>query len=166
VGSKIEELEKQLEAERAKQLRVTFYSPGTFFCEQSSFEVEGRDLSKCAAMAKTDVTERYNAKPFGFRFEDGNGKKLSGMHYLTGRVITYDEVPDDAEHRIMRCNMRDPLQCVVVENTNSFRYTGEFAEKDVILDWDGAIVRRGDDADLVDYRRKFKERYDSGEFWS
>lgn len=158
MGSKIEELEKQLEEERAKQLRVTYYSPGTLFCEQSSYEIETRDLAACAARAKTDVTERYHAKPFGFRFEDGNGKKLSGMHYLTGKVLTYDDVPDDKEHSIMRSNMSSPDHCVVVENCNSFRFTGEFAEEDVVVDWEGNVIRRGDDADLVAFRADFKNR--------
>ena len=140
---KVKELEDQLEEAQKGQLFCNYYSPGTFFLEQSRFEVETMDdLAACAARAKVDVKERYNAKPFGFRFEDGNGKSLSGLYYLTGKVIRYDDVPDDKDHSIMRSNMNDPERCVVVENTNSFKHTSHFSEEDVVLDWDGNITRR------------------------
>lgn len=163
---KIKELERQLKEARSGQLFCTYYSPGTFLTETSRYEVETQeDLASCAQRAKVDIKERYNATPFGFRFTDGNGKSLSGMHYLTGKVIRFDEVPDDSEHGIMRDNMRGNNMAVVIENTNSYRFTGNFSEEDVIVDWAGNIVRRGNDADLMAYRAEFKkfrdEYYDS-----
>jgi hypothetical protein len=157
---KVKELEAQLKEVQKGQLFVTYYSPGTLFLEQSAFEVETRDLAACAARAKVDVKERYGAKPFAFRFTDGNGKSLSGLHYLTGKVIRYDDVPDDKEHSIMRSNMFNNEGCVVVENTNSFKHVSHFSEEDVIVDWDGNVTQRGNDPDLVVYRAEMKKRYD------
>ena len=157
---KVKELEDQLTEVRKGQLFVIYYSPGTFFLEQSSFEVETRDLAACAARAKTDVQERHGAKPFAFRFTDGNGECLSGLHYLTGKVLTRDDVPDDKEHSIMRSNMFDPDRCVVVENTNSYKHVSHFLEGDVVIDWEGNIVRRGDEDELVAFRAETKKQYD------
>lgn len=158
---KVKELEAQLEEAQKGQLFCTYYSPGTLFLEESRFEVETMDnLAACAVRAKEGVKERHGAKPFAFRFTDGNGKSLSGLYYLTGKVIRRDDVPDDKEHSIMRSNMDDPEQCVVVENTNSYKHVSHFSEEDVVLDWDGNIIQRGDDPDLVTYRAKFKKRYD------
>jgi len=156
----VEKLEAQLTEAKAKQLFCTYYSPGTFFLEQSSFEVETRDLAACAARAKADVVERYGARPFAFRFTDGNGKVLSGLYYLTGTVLRRDDVPDDGEHQTMRSNMTDPERCVAVENTNSFKHVSHFSEDDVVVDWDGNITRRGDEPDLVAYRARFKAEQD------
>ena len=155
---KIAALEAQLEKEKAKQLYVVYYSPGTLFAEQSRFKVEERDIAAAAGRAKVDVVERHNAKPFGFRFTDGNGELLSGMYYLTGKLVRYDEVPDDKEHSTMRSNMRCNDMPIAVENNNSWRYTGRFDEDDVIVDWDGNVVQRGDDPELVAYRAEFKRR--------
>jgi len=157
---KVKELEQQLEEAQKGQLFCTYYSPGTFFLEQSRFEVETRDLAACAARAKEGVKERHGAKPFAFRFTDGNDKSLSGLYYLTGKVIRRDDVPDDKDHSTMRFNMNDPERCVVVENINSFKHVSHFSEEDVVVDWDGNIIQRGDDPDLVAYRAEFKKCYD------
>jgi len=157
---KVKELEAQLEEAQKSQLFCTYYSPGTFFLEQSRFEIETRSVAACATRAKADVKERHGAKPFAFRFTDGNGKSLSGLHYLTGKVIRLDEVPDDKEHSIMRSNMFDPDRCVVVENTNSYKHVSHFSEGDVIVDWEGNVVRRGDEPELVAYRAEVKKQYD------
>lgn len=49
---------------------------------------------------------------------------------------------------------------VIIENTNSWRFTGPFGEKDVIVDENGEVIRRGDDADLVEYRAKMDKQKD------
>ncbi len=152
----VDRLEKELEEARSKELRVVFYSPGTFFPESSSFEIKERSISWAIDKAK-EIKERYDAKPHSFRFEDGNGKYLSGFHYLTGTLRTYDEVPDDKEHYMLRTNMLNNDIAVCVENRNSFRFTGNFYEEDCILDWDGNIVQRGNDENLMNYRDKFKK---------
>ena len=159
-ANKVKELEAQIKEVQKEQLFCTYYSPGTFFLEQSAFEVEGRDLVACAGRAKVDVKERHGAKPFAFRFTDGNGESLSGLYYLTGKVIRRDEVPDDKEHSIMRSNMFDPERCVVMENINSFKHVSHFSDEDVVLDWEGNVVRRGDEPALVSYRAEVKRQYD------
>jgi len=158
----VKELEAQLKEARKSQLFCNFLSPGTLFSEQRRIEIESRDLVKLAAYAKAGVVERHGAKPYGFRFEDGNGKALTGVHWLTGRVVRYDDVPDDKEHQLMRSNMCDPECCVVVENTNSYRFTGEFGEEDILIDWEGNVLCRGNDADIVAYRAAFRESLDAG----
>ena len=56
--------------------------------------------------------------------------------------------------------MFDPDRCVGVENTNSFKHVSHFSEDAVVVDWDGNIIRRGNDPDLVAYRKAFQKRYD------
>src|ERR1051326_1239145 len=152
---------------------AVFYSPGTFVCEESSRPVSEWSTRQAVAAAET-IRERYNAKPFGFRFRthlesppipDGRGGtmdvepkplKESGLHWLGGTLLLYDDVPDDKEHSILRSNMLCNDMPVVIEKRNSFRYTGQFGPDDVICGPSGEIVRRGDDSELKEYREKFK----------
>ncbi len=153
--NKIKNLESLLVAEKAKQLFVAFYSPGTFFCESSRKEVKSKDL-KDAVILATKISERHGARPFGFRFEDGNGKTLSGMYYITGRVFKRDDVPDTPENNILRSNMRSRPVCI--ENNNSWKYTGEFNKEDFVVDWNGNITDSGDKYE--NYRKKVQsEKY-------
>ena len=48
----------------------------------------------------------------------------------------------------------------IARNTNSYRFTSWFDAKDVILNWEGNIVRRRDDADLMEYRTVTKKKFD------
>ncbi len=152
---------------------VTFYSPGTFYPEQSTKPIGEYDTKEAVRMSK-EVLERYNAKPHSFRFTtyievedvpDGEGgfskvepKKVgeSCTYYLGGRVRTIDEVKIKAckEERILLSNMECNKEYVLIENTNSYRHTGFFYEKDCIVDDEGTIVRRGNDPDLMAIRNK------------
>jgi hypothetical protein len=150
---------------------VEFFSPGTFVSESSVRPLESWDIAAACEIAN-GIQERHNAKPYGFRFKtmltanpvpDGEGGTLavqprevakSGMHFLGGRLIRYEHVPDDKEHSILRSNMRSNNYPVVIENTNSWRFTGEFAEDAVIVDADGSILARGDDPELMEYRKR------------
>jgi hypothetical protein len=151
---------------------VEFYSPGTFFPEQSTKPISSWDTAEAVKLARS-VTERHNAKPHSFRFvtclvagpvPDGEGGTLSvepkevaksGLHFLGGRLLRYEEVPDDKEHNILRSNMRCNRMPVVIENTNSWRYTGAFDEDACIVDQEtGKVIRRGNDPDLMEYRRQ------------
>lgn len=146
---------------------VEFFSPGTFLSESSQRAIESWDTKTAATMA-TEITERYNAKPYGFKFftsiaaesiDDGEGGKLnvqpkeiarSGMYYLTGDLILFDDAPKGTLRSNMRCNHWP----ICIENKNSWRFTGTFGANDFIVDKEGNTVRRGNDADLVEYRAK------------
>ena len=79
---------------------VKFYSAGTFVAEESVKQVDSWDVDKAVAMSK-DITERYGAKPYGFRFitrgrtdKDLDSKIVaeSGMYFINGVVETLDEI--------------------------------------------------------------------------
>src|SRR5688572_23657281 len=106
-----------------KQHFVTFYSPGTFVAEMTTKPI-GEWSAALAARMASDVTERYNSKPYGFRFStsivadpvsDGAGGTLevrpkqiveSGMYHLGGELLTYDDVRarNDPKENILRSN--------------------------------------------------------------
>ncbi len=151
---------------------ATFYSPGTLFSESTSVEVAERD-PKLAVAELEKIVERYNAKPYAFTLEtrivrdpvpDGEGGTLdvvpktvddvTGLHLLGGTLETWHEVEarNDPRESIMRSNMRVNGMWIVCVNTNSFRLTIPFGERDVIVDATGAIVERGDDPKHVAYR--------------
>jgi len=154
-----------------KKHYVIFYSPGTFLSEESSKEISSWDTVEAVQLSK-DIQERYGAKPFGFRFttciahediDDGEGGKLkvesrevakSGIHYLGGSIITIQEVHErnDPSESILLRNMECSRQAVLVENRNSYRHTGFFYEDDCIVNDMGAIIRRGNDEDLMALR--------------
>ena len=43
---------------------------------------------------------------------------------------------------------------VVIENCNSWRFTGAFHDDEVICDADGSVIRSASDADLASYSAK------------
>lgn len=156
---------------------VTFYSPGTLFSESTTKQIESWDPSLAVKLAD-DVLERYDAKPYGFRFEtrvvvpdvpDGQGGFLkvetrlvneSGTYFLGGKLETLDEVEgrNDPKESILRYNMRCDAGCIVCVNTNSFRHTQVFGENDFVIDAMGVIVERGNDPARIAYRAEVKSR--------
>ncbi len=151
--------------------QVTFYSPGTFVSESSSYDIESWDTVKAVELAEK-VVERYGAKPYGFVFEtlivakdvpDGEGGTLrvepklyerSGIHFLGGKLETYDDVVarNNKDEDILRSNMKYNDNWIICINTNSYRSTLPFTEKDVIVDAAGKIVERGDTSERIGYR--------------
>jgi len=120
---------------------VDFLSPGTFVSEESSAPIEDWDTHKAAQMA-THILERYGARPYAFRFRtmltrdplpDGEGglfqvqpKEVakSGLHFICGEVIRYDDIPDDDKaRRILKANMRNTDCALAVETRNGYRHT-------------------------------------------
>lgn len=150
---------------------VRFFSPGTMFSEESCRPIDSWNIAAAVEMAN-GIKERHAAKPYGFKFvtmlehdpiPDGRGgtfavepKQLreSAMHHFGGKILRYDDVPDDQEHSILRGNMRCNDMPLVIENRNSWRHTGEFKADDVVVEADGSISRRGSDPDLKEYREK------------
>lgn len=96
---------------------VTFFSPGTFFSEETTKEISEWDVDLAMKMAR-DICERYNAKPYGFKFytrerneNDFDSKEInqSGLFYLGGKVFTLKELEDknDPEDEILIRNMKE-----------------------------------------------------------
>ncbi len=123
---------------------VTFYSPGTIVAETTENPIDAWDVDTAVEMART-VTERYEAKPYGFRFttrtrgEDDLDSKVSAtspLHYLGGRVETLEEVEarDDPDEQILRSNMRCNGYDRIIVNDNSWRWTQPLKPEDIVLD--------------------------------
>lgn len=122
---------------------VEFLSPGTFVSESTTKEIDTWDISVAKKMA-SNIVERYNAKPYGFRFITRSRKdheldseitKTSGIHYLGGNVLTLAQVkarnnPKDA---ILISNMECNGYDKVIENSNSFLITLPFRDKDMVV---------------------------------
>lgn len=123
---------------------VTFYSPGTFVAEDTSRRISSWDTDEAVRMAG-EIVERYNARPYGFRFTtrargpsdlDSAVVATSGMYFLGGKVETLAEVEarNDPSEDILRGNMRGNGYARVVVNTNSWKWTQPLEDGDVVLD--------------------------------
>lgn len=124
---------------------VTFFSPGTFVSETSEKPIEAWDVEAAKALA-VDIHERHNARPYGFRFTtrsrgdddlDSRVTATSPLYYLGGTIRTLEDVERDdrPEEKILRSNMRNNDIKRVVENNNSWRFTGPLNDDDVVLDF-------------------------------
>ena len=124
---------------------VTFYSPGTFFAEQTTHPIDSWDVEKAKKMARK-IVERYNATPYGFSFStrergekdlDSKVSKRSGMYYLGGKVETLAQVKKRAtqDDRILISNMEGNGWNRIITNDNSWRVTQPLRNGDVVLDW-------------------------------
>lgn len=93
-----------------------------------------------------EITERYNAKPYGFRFTtrtreefdfDSKVTATSNMYYLGGDIRTVEDVEtaNDPDERILLQNMRGNGYKAVVTNCNSWKWTQPLQEGDVVLDY-------------------------------
>lgn len=123
---------------------VTFYSPGTFVSEETTKPIDSWDIEAAKAMASA-VTERYSAKPYGFKFStrsrgledlDSKTTKTSPMYYLGGKVETLAEVrarATDAD-RILISNMEGNGWNRIITNTNSWKFTAPLRADDVVLE--------------------------------
>jgi hypothetical protein len=123
---------------------VTFFSPGTFFAEQTTKPIESWDVDAAVKMART-VKERYNARPYGFQFStrerghddlDSKVTKKSVMYYLGGKVETLKEVEarNDPKEDILRSNMRGNGWDKIIVNDNSWRSVQPLEKGDKVLD--------------------------------
>ena len=123
---------------------VEFYSPGTFVSEVSSYPIDSWDVGEAVKMA-TSVKERYNSRPYGFRFTtrtrgdndlDSHESAKSNLYYLGGRIETREEVEarNDPKEKILRDNMRINNIDKIIVNDNYWRFTAALNETDIILD--------------------------------
>lgn len=131
---------------------VTFFSPGTFFDEETTKPIESWDVKAAEKMAHS-VSERYNSTPFAFQFTtqsrgdddlDSNTSARSNTYYLGGHVETMAEVVarNDPKEETLRSNMRANDIEKVIYNDNSWRTVRPLKPTDVILDWKPCKKRR------------------------
>jgi hypothetical protein len=122
---------------------VEFLSPGAFVAESTTKPISSWDIEAAVLMA-SEITERYNAKPYGFRFItrarsdddlDSRVTAKSGIHYLGGKVMTLDQVKarNDPNDRILISNMEGNGWDRIVTNDNSWRWTQPLMKDDVVL---------------------------------
>lgn len=156
---------------------VEFYSPGTFLAETRQLAMPSWDTKHAVELAP-EIVERHGARPFGFRFltvlvhepvPDGRGGTMevqsktvakSGIHYLGGEVLSYDDWlrAGEPENSVLMSNMRCNGYPYSIVNYNSYRHTSLFNEEDVVVDAKGVIVERGDSPERMAYRaRKLEE---------
>lgn len=123
---------------------VVFLSPGTFVPEESKREIASWNVDLAIEMAQ-GIMARYDSRPFGFQFVthsrddhelDSHETTRSNMYYLGGRVFTLAEIQarNDPKEKILLLNMKSNGVTRVIENTNSWKFVGEFKEGDVLLD--------------------------------
>ena len=117
---------------------VTFYSPGTFFLETSTLEIQEWDVDQALRLA-FNVTERHGARPFSFRFnteEDGKPVATSPLYYIGGRIRTLADVEADnlPNEEVLRWNMRNNGIARVIETNTSYKHTSELKDDDIVLD--------------------------------
>lgn len=123
---------------------VTFLSPGTFVSETTTREIASWNVDDAVKMA-ADICERHGARPYGFQFttrgrtEDELGSRVlerSGIYYLGGTVRTATEVlaGTDPDERILRHNVKGGDFKRVIVNNNSWKFTAQLDDGDVVLD--------------------------------
>ena len=123
---------------------VEFYSPGTFVAESTVKPIDSWDVKEAVKMMSA-ITERYGAKPYGFRFitrtrgpDDLDSKQAdrSPMHYVDVSVRTYQEVVADglASEKILRDNMRINGFNRVVCPRNGWKFTQPMNPDDVAIE--------------------------------
>lgn len=123
---------------------VTFYSPGTFVAEHSTKDIDSWDVEAAKRMA-VSISERYGAKPYGFRFStrvrgpddlDSTVTSTSPMYYLPHcKVETLEEIEarNDPKESILRSNMRGNGYDRVVVTTEGWKWTQPLTANDVVL---------------------------------
>ena len=125
---------------------VTFYSPGTFFNEESTIGIDSWNVDVAVEMSR-GITERHESRPYSFVFttrgrgaEDLDSRELarSNRYYLGGTVRTLADVKarnDDAD-KILISNMEVNGWDKIVTGNSPWRWTQPLQEDDVILEVD------------------------------
>lgn len=123
---------------------VTFYSPGTFVAETTQKPIGSWNVDDAVAMA-TMISERYGAKPYGFRFttraradDELDSKQIaqSPMHYIGGKVETRDEVfaRNDPGETILRSNMEINGFDRIWVSTRGWKWTQPLMPEDIVIE--------------------------------
>lgn len=137
-------IRKHLEEKPMQKHFVTFLSPGTFFAEYTTKPIDSWDIETAVDMAK-DIYERYNARPYGFRFStqsrgdddlDSVRTLSSGIYYLRGKIETIDEVRarNDPQESILLSNMEHFGYDRIITSIDGWKWTQPLLKDDVVLD--------------------------------
>lgn len=124
---------------------VHFFSPGIFVSEETEKPIEAWMPNLARGMA-CEITERYNARPYGFQFStrergetdlDSRETKRSGTFFLGGTVLTLEQVQErnDPKDEILISNMKSNKYNHIIENMNSWKITLPFREQDTLLEY-------------------------------
>lgn len=122
---------------------VTFYSPGSFVHEETTKPIGSWDTAAALDMA-AEITERHNAKPFGFRFTtrsrgeadlDSKVTATSPMHYFGVKVETLAEIEarHDPKDGILIDNMRGNGWSRVARTITGWSCSMPIKDTDVVL---------------------------------
>lgn len=141
----IDTLSRWVYRSRMEKHFVEFFSPGTFVSEVTQRPIDSWNADVAIQLAR-GITERYGATPYGFQFItrsredsdlDSRVTKRSGTYYLGGTVETLEQVKDRATEadRILVSNMEGNGMKRIITNTNSWKFTGELKDDDVVLEW-------------------------------
>lgn len=131
---------------------VTFYSPGTFFSEQTTEPIGAWDPKAALAMA-SNVTERYGAKPYGFQFTtrtrgdsdlDSNVSATSPRYYFGVKVESLADVKarGEPEGSCLITNMECNGWPHIVSTIAGWKATLPLMPEDVVLDAAGQPIPR------------------------
>lgn len=126
---------------------VTFFSPGTFVAEETTREIASWDVNAAIEMSK-GIVERYDARPYAFRFttrargeQDFDSKETarSGLYYLSGRILTVEDVEaqNDPANETLLANMRGNGWRQVVQTDTPWRWTQPLRDGDTVLEIKG-----------------------------
>lgn len=126
-----------------QQHYVTFDSPGTFFSESSSKEIDSWDVNKAVEMSKS-IEERYGARPYAFYFTtrarkddelDARQIARSANYFLGGKISTIEEVfaRNDPKEDILRSNMKNNNYDKIHETTSGWKSIHPFGKDDIHL---------------------------------
>ena len=122
---------------------VTFLLPLTFLAEATVKPIDSWDIEMAKEMA-TQITERYNAVPYGFKFStrgrsddelDSRVIRESPMYYINCEVVTLEQIKarNDPKESILIDNMECNGWDRVVQTTKGWKWTQPLKKDDVVL---------------------------------
>lgn len=122
---------------------VTFFSPGTFVAEESTFPIDSWDVD-WAIKKSMEVEERYGARPYSFQFStrergddelDSHVVEKSKLFYLGGEVETLDQIKarNNPADRILISNMEGNGWDRIVRTKSPYSWTQPLLEGDTVL---------------------------------
>lgn len=125
---------------------VTFASPGTFFPETSTLEIDAWDIDTACKMA-VDIVERHGARPYGFYFSTHgrtakqlNAREIasSPFYFINCRAETREEVEaaNRPDEEILRANMRNNDIKAIARAKSGWKTAIEIRDHDVVLDFE------------------------------